>query len=120
LSIDKDKPIDLNLYSDKVKKNPSLLNDLAATSFQIYKTNRKDSLSELLYYFAISINKNIFMELASPQAEYLDKILALITFYDYIPIFIYPFVSKSSVLCDRAIKRGFPKQKNAKQFFDLG
>jgi hypothetical protein len=106
LLIDKDKQIDTNLYLDRIKKDPKLLNVLGESSFQIYKNNRKDSLSEMLYYFAISINKNIFMELASPQTDYLDRILALITYYNYIPIFIYPFVSKSSILCDRAVKRG--------------
>lgn len=98
--------IDKNTYTDKIKNNPELLKKLAQSSFEIYKNNRKDSLSELLYYFAISIKKNIFMEMASPQNVYLDRILALMQYYQYIPIFIYPFVSKSSTLCDRAIGRG--------------
>jgi len=106
LGLEEKENVDPELYFDKIQNNPTLLKNLASSSFQIYKNNRKDSLSELLYYFAISIKKNIFIELASPQTVYLDRILALIQYYQYIPIFVYPFVSKSSILCDRAIKRG--------------
>lgn len=118
LGLGENDPLNVDTYFDIIKNDPSLLGQLASSSFQIYRANRKDSLSELLYYFAISIKKNIFMELASPQPVYLDRVLALIHYYGYIPIFIYPFVSKSSILCDRAIKRGlregrFLKCKNA-------
>lgn len=105
LKINPENTIDPNI-SNEIKNDPFLLKKLVSSSFEIYKNNRKDSLSELLYFFAISINKNIFLELASPQMEYLNRILSLITYYQYIPIFIYSFVNQSSILCNRSINRG--------------
>ncbi|AAV51130.1 hypothetical protein [Acanthamoeba castellanii mimivirus] len=99
--------IDNKLGNDKsienAKKNISLL---ASSSWDIYRTNRPDYVSELLYYFAIFLNKNIFLETTGSSIPYLERIINLLSFYGYIPIVVYPFINDVSILYNRSIQRG--------------
>lgn len=88
-----------------IKKN---IDELAKESFNIYYPNRKkaDPISELLHYFAILFDKNILIEISSPDINYIDKVARTANWYGYNPIIVYPFVSQLHILMDRVIKRG--------------
>jgi len=76
------------------------------SGFKIYKQGRADSLSELLFYFSVYLNKNIFIEMSSGDIDYLEKVINSLNYYGYIPIIIYPFVPDVKILYDRSIRRG--------------
>lgn len=82
------------------------IDNLVSSSFQIYRENRADSISELLYYFAVFLGKNIFMETSSGDITYVDKMVNTLKFYGYIPIVIYPFINDVSILYKRSLERG--------------
>ncbi|BCS83591.1 hypothetical protein QLL95_gp0532 [Cotonvirus japonicus] len=88
---------------DNAKKN---IAELALSSWNIYKTNRPDYVSEMLYYFAIYLNKNIFIETTGSSTDYLKRIINLLSFYNYVPILIYPFINDVKIVYNRSIQRG--------------
>lgn len=92
-----------------------LLNNLdkyAKTTHDIYYSHRADYLSSLLFYFSVFMGKNIFMEMSSDSVDYAEKVLTDLNYSftnisdKYTPIVIYPFVSNTIILRDRAISRG--------------
>lgn len=92
-------------------KNPEELikgkiETLARTSQDIYFENRKDYYSAILLYFAISIDRNIFLETTGFNIKYLNNIIKDVVFYSYIPIILYPFVNSVTELYNRSIMRG--------------
>ncbi|AGF84906.1 hypothetical protein QJ854_gp876 [Moumouvirus goulette] len=95
------------LGGDKTIENAKRnIADLASSSWNIYKNYRPDYVSELLYYFAIFLNKNIFIETTGSGTEYLNRIIDMLSYYEYIPILIYPFINDVKIIYDRSIQRG--------------
>nr|AEX62287.1 hypothetical protein mv_R82 [Moumouvirus Monve] len=95
------------LGNDKTIENAKRnIEDLASSSWNIYKNYRPDYVSELLYYFAIFLNKNIFIETTGSGTEYLNRIIDMLSYYGYIPILIYPFINDVKIIYDRSIQRG--------------
>lgn len=82
------------------------IDELVKTSFEIYRKHRPDEVSELLFYFSVFLNKNIFMEISSGDTSYINNIVTSMGYYNYIPIFIYPLVKDVNILYKRAIGRG--------------
>lgn len=79
----------------------------ADATYKEYTDSRNDSVSELLYYFAIFMNKNIFFEVASGNiGGYINKIISSMAYYNYIPVIIYPVVYNVNTLFDRSVERG--------------
>lgn len=91
--------------------NPKI-NEYIILSGDIYFNNRVDTLSELMISLGSFLNRNIFLETASGNMGYIEQILKLLSWYNYIPIIIYPYVLKDNGLTDtdllyeRAIDRG--------------
>lgn len=82
------------------------IDSIVSSSYAIYKRYRKDMLSELLFYFATYFNKNIFLEVATASTIYIDTIINSLSYYNYIPIVIYPVIKDVNILYDRSIQRG--------------
>lgn len=97
------KKLNNNITFDNAKNN---INELAESSYLIYKAARPDYVSDLLYYFSVYINKNIFIETTGTDIIYLEKIINLLSYYKYIPILIYPFINDVNILFNRSINRG--------------
>ena len=94
----------IEIKKELVKEN---INNLVFSSFSIYRNNRPDYLSELLFYLAAFFDKNIFFEVATPQNEYIKNLINVFcNFYKYHPVLIYPFVNDVNILYDRTISRG--------------
>ena len=99
-------------YNQKIYENVKqlLIDNYSSGHYDsaIYPNMRKlgaDSISELLIYFSNTINRNIIIEVASPSDEYIKMIINSLMWYKYIPIIIYPIVTKSSVLNARSQAR---------------
>jgi hypothetical protein len=82
------------------------IEELVKSSFEIYKANRADAVSELMFYFAVFLGKNIFMETSSGDIAYVDKMVNTLKFYGYIPMIVYPFINDVSILYERSLTRG--------------
>lgn len=108
-----------NLILDFLKKNNvkpddkdilSFLNkhikEIQPIAFKSYKENRMDALSELLFYFSVFLNKNIFFEIATAGVEYIKSIIKSLGNYNYIPIVIYPFIQDVNIIYKRSLQRG--------------
>jgi hypothetical protein len=52
------------------------------------------------------MEKNIIIELATPQTEYIKNMVSSLSYYGYIPIFMYPYVNSPKELYNRAMNRG--------------
>lgn len=91
---------------DKLSHIKNNILDISGKSFNIYKSNRPDYVSELLLYFSVFLNRNIFMETAGTDIQYVNKIISSITWYGYKPIVIYPFINDVNILYDRSLSRG--------------
>ena len=91
--------------------NPKI-NEYIKLSENIYFSNRVDTLSELMISLGSFLNRNIFLETASGNMGYIEQILKLLSWYNYIPIIIYPYVLKyngltdTDLLYERATDRG--------------
>lgn len=94
--------------NDKLNYIKNNINDFAKESGKIYFDYRKkaDPLSELLHYFAILFDRNILIEISSPDFVYIDKVAKSVNWYGYSPIVIYPYVNSLKILMDRSIRRG--------------
>jgi hypothetical protein len=86
-----------------IKKN---INEFVTSSFKIYSENRADIISELLLYFSLYLNKNIFFETSSGEPIYLENLIKIFDYFNYIPILIYPYITNVEILFDRSICRG--------------
>jgi hypothetical protein len=86
------------------------INKIYDKGYKIYSDIRKDyrvdALSELLYFYAVVMEKNIFFELSSPSSGYVNKILKMLQWYDYIPVLIYPYMNDVNRLYELSIARG--------------
>ena len=96
------------------------IDELVRTSFEIYRHDRADNISELLYYLSVFLGMNIFFETASGSVDYIDGILKNLGYYDYIPIVVYPFIRDVNILYDRSIKRGLKEGRFLKCGSDYG
>lgn len=87
----------------------NILKNLIDTSYDIYIKHKTEGniLSELLFYISAYFSKNIFMEISSPNIDYLLNIInGFCKFYNYIPIFIYPYINNQNILRKRTLDRG--------------
>lgn len=82
------------------------IKELVASSSKIYRNDRADSVSELMYFLSVFLEMNVFFETASGSAKYIDNILSNLRYYGYIPIVIYPFVNDINILYQRSLQRG--------------
>jgi hypothetical protein len=102
--------INLNSIVPDAKNNmrtvTEKINELADSSFRLYRENRPDYLSELLYYFAVFLGKNIFFETSTGDPVYINNVAKSLGYYGYTPIFIYPFINDVNILYKRSIERG--------------
>ncbi|AGC02342.1 hypothetical protein H012_gp107 [Acanthamoeba polyphaga moumouvirus] len=46
------------------------------------------------------------METTGSGTEYLNRIIDMLSYYEYIPILIYPFINDVKIIYDRSIQRG--------------
>lgn len=93
---------------DKIKIAKKEINELVRQSSSVYFSKRSDAdiISELLYYVAAFLRKNIFIEISSGNTDYIEHhILDFCKWYNYIPVLIYPFVKSVNILCDRMHQR---------------
>lgn len=109
-------PTDKNILSF-LNKN---IDAIQAESFKIYKENRMDALSELLFYFSTFLNKNIFFEIATANIKYLKSIVRSLKNYNYIPIVIYPFIDDVNIIYKRSLLRGLEEGRFLKCNGDYG
>jgi hypothetical protein len=93
---------------------------LIKSSYDIYRKHRPDVVSEMLYFFAVYSNKNIFLETSSGDSVYLNRIVNLLKYYKCIPIFVYPFVNDISILHERALCRGMTEGRFVSRNGNLG
>lgn len=96
------------------------IDELVNESFKIYRRDRADNVSELLYYLSVFLDMNIFFETASGSADYIDKVLENLGYYNYIPVTIYPFIKDVNILYNRSIERGLKEGRFIKCGGDYG
>ena len=82
------------------------INDFSKSSNDIYYKNRQNELSEMLFYIATFLNKNIYFEISGGSSEYVIKMINTFKYYNYIPVIIYPFINNIDVLFERSVIRG--------------
>jgi len=99
---------DTLLPEKKIEEIKAHIKIIAEKGWKTYSSYREkaNAVSELLYYFSIFLDRNIYFETASGDVKYMRKLISIITYYKYIPIFIYPFVKDVKTLYNRVIKRG--------------
>jgi hypothetical protein len=84
----------------------TIINETSTIYQNSRKSNKTDDMSTLLLYLAIYLEKNIYFETASFNLEYMAHLFDIVKIANYIPIIIYPLVTYSGILYNRAIKRG--------------
>ena len=101
-----DSNIILNIINDNVNKIEILENFLKSTK-NLYVKNREMKLIYIILYLASILNKNIILESATIKYEYYNQILYFLkNYYNYIPIFIYPYTYNTNILYNRSLLRG--------------
>jgi hypothetical protein len=99
-----------NISEEFIKTN---IAKIAEQSYRVYSKNKKksDAVSEVIKFLSIFLNLNLFIETASWNSEYWNNFLSLLSYYNYIPIVIYPFTDQSDLLFHRNIKRGMKEYR---------
>jgi len=95
--------------AEKIVLAKQHIDTLVGKTGDVYFKNRSngDKLSELLRYVAAFLGHNLYIEIATPQEDYLKNIIfTFCDWYQYIPIIIYPFTNNPDILCERMYKRG--------------
>ena len=93
-------------FTNSQRQEQEQIESLVNETGNIYINNRASDLSDLLIAFAVSLGKNIFFEVSTPQEKYIKEQIDRLVYYKYIPIIIYPFVGDVNNLYLRSKGRG--------------
>lgn len=94
---------------DEIKKYiVENINEIANNSYNEYSKNKKtgDAISEIMKFLTIFLGMNMFIETASWNKNYWNNFLSLVSYYNYMPVIVYPFTTNTNILFERNIDRG--------------
>jgi hypothetical protein len=91
----------------KQDKKQEEKSSLLRGQFDIYNLARNeiDPVSSLLLWFAVYLKKNIIFETSAGSFDYINTLIELVIWYNYIPIIIYPYSNNLDLIYSRILDR---------------